>query len=82
MEVLQLRSGTVNPEFLSACVFRRRQFEPVVIVTRVRWYLRFSLSVRDVEELMAERNLAVDHTTVWPGFRHMRPNFASDCRDS
>jgi transposase-like protein len=36
-----------------------------VIVTCVRWYLRFSLSLRDVEELMAERNLAVDHTTVW-----------------
>ena len=31
----------------------------------VRWYLRFSLSLRDVEELMAERNLTVDHTTVW-----------------
>ena len=46
-------------------LFRKRQFEPAVIVTCVRWYLRFSLSLRDVEELMAERNLAVDHTTVW-----------------
>jgi hypothetical protein len=36
-----------------------------VIVTCVRWYLRFSLSLRDVEELMAERDLAVDHTTIW-----------------
>jgi IS6 family transposase len=31
----------------------------------VRWYLRFSLSLRDVEELMAERGLSVDHTTIW-----------------
>jgi IS6 family transposase len=31
----------------------------------VRWYLRFSLSLREVEELMAERGLSVDHTTVW-----------------
>ena len=46
-------------------LFRNRQFDPAVIVTCVRWYLRFSLSLRDVEELMAERNLAVDHTTVW-----------------
>ena len=46
-------------------LFRKRQFEPAVIVTCVRWYLRFSLSLRDVEELMAERNLTVDHTTVW-----------------
>ena len=44
-------------------LFRKRQFEPVVIVTCVRWYLRFSLSVRDIEELMAERGLSVDHST-------------------
>jgi transposase-like protein len=36
-------------------LFRKRQFAPVVIVTCVRWYLRFSLSVRDIEELMDER---------------------------
>src|SRR5689334_13805090 len=46
-------------------LFRKRQFEPTVIVTCVRWYLRFSLSLREVEELMAERGLSVDHTTVW-----------------
>src|ERR687897_353537 len=46
-------------------LFRKLQFDAAVIVTCVRWYLRFSLSLRDVEELMAERNLAVDHTTVW-----------------
>jgi transposase-like protein len=37
----------------------------MIIVTCVRWYLRFSLSLRDLEELMAERGLSVDHTTVW-----------------
>ena len=46
-------------------IFRNRQFEPTVIVTCVRWYLRFSLSLRDLEELMAERGLSVDHTTIW-----------------
>ena len=46
-------------------LFRNRQFEPEVIVTCVRWYLRFSLSLRDLEELMAERGLSVDHTTIW-----------------
>src|SRR5215469_1136435 len=46
-------------------VFQKRQFEPDVIVTCVRWYFRFSLSLRDVEELMAERGLSVDHTTIW-----------------
>jgi transposase-like protein len=37
----------------------------VIIVTCVRWYLRFPLSARDVEELIAERGLSVDHTTIW-----------------
>jgi len=46
-------------------LFWKRKFEPQVIVTCVRWYLRFSLSLRDVEELMAERGLAVDHTSIW-----------------
>jgi transposase-like protein len=45
--------------------FWKRKFEPQVIVTCVRWYLRFCLSFRDLEELMAERGPAVDHTTIW-----------------
>jgi transposase, IS6 family len=46
-------------------LFRKRKFEPIVIVTCVRWYCRFALSLRDLEELMAERGLSVDHTTIW-----------------
>ena len=46
-------------------LFRKRRFEPTIIVTCVRWYFRFSLSLRDLEELMAERGLSVDHTTIW-----------------
>ena len=34
-------------------------------VCAVRWYLRYSLSLRDVEELLEERGLHVDHTTIW-----------------
>jgi transposase-like protein len=39
-------------------------FPPEVIVLSVCWYLRFALSYRDVEELLAERGIEVDHTTV------------------
>jgi transposase-like protein len=46
-------------------LFHKRQFTAEIIVTCVRWYLHFSLSLRDVEELMAERGLSVDHTGVW-----------------
>jgi transposase-like protein len=35
-----------------------------VIVLAVRWYLRLALSYRDVEELLAERGIQVDHVTI------------------
>jgi transposase-like protein len=42
----------------SVCgLFKWRQFEPEVILLAVGWYLRFSLSYREVEELLAERGL-------------------------
>jgi transposase-like protein len=40
------------------------RFPPDVIVLAVRWYLRFGLSYRDVEELLAERGIDVDHVTI------------------
>src|SRR3981081_1440211 len=50
----------------SVCgLFKWRQFEPEVILLAVGWYLRFSLSYRDVEELLAERGILVDHVTLW-----------------
>ena len=48
-----------------AALFKWRQFEPEMILLAVGWYLRFSLSYRDVEELLAERGLHADHVTVW-----------------
>ena len=45
-------------------MFRGRHFEDRIIVLCVRWYLRYSLSYRDLEEMMAERNLGVDHSTI------------------
>jgi len=36
-----------------------------MIVLAVRWYLRFALSYRDVEELVAERRIDVDHATIY-----------------
>jgi transposase, IS6 family len=40
------------------------RFPPEVIVLAVRWYLRFGVSYRAVEELLAERGIEVDHVTV------------------
>ena len=58
----------------SVCgLFKWRQFEPEVILLAVGWYLRFSLSYRDVEELLAERGLHADHVTVWRWVRCYAP---------
>ena len=46
-------------------IFKWRQTEPALILCAVRWYLRYSLSFRDVEELLSERGLEADHTTIW-----------------
>src|SRR6201997_4262710 len=58
----------------SVCgLFKWRQFEPEVILLAVGWYLRFSLSYRDVEELLAERGLYADHVTVWRWVQRYAP---------
>jgi transposase-like protein len=51
-----------------------------VIVLAVRWYLRFGLSYRDVEELLAERGIAVDHVTVHRWVRRFAPLLADAAR--
>jgi IS6 family transposase len=53
--------------------FKWRQFEPEVILLAVGWYLRFSLSYRDVEELLADRGLHADHVTVWRWVQRYAP---------
>ena len=58
-----------------SCLFKWRQFEPEVILLAVGWYLRFSLSYRDVEELLAERGIAVDHETGAKRRLKRRPEF-------
>src|SRR5678815_4507340 len=54
-------------------LFKWRQFEPEIIVCAVRWYLRYSLSYRDVQELLAERGINVDHSTIWRWVQRYAP---------
>src|SRR5215211_5001144 len=55
-------------------------FPPDVIVLAVRWYLRFALSYRDVEELLAERGIEVDHVTVYRWVQRFTPLLAEAAR--
>jgi transposase-like protein len=51
-----------------------------VITLSVRWYLRFALSYRDVEELLAERGVDVDHVTVYRWVQRFTPLLAEAAR--
>jgi transposase-like protein len=51
-----------------------------VIVVAVRWYLRYGLSYRDIEELLAERGIEVDHVTVYRWVQRFTPLLADAAR--
>ncbi len=53
--------------------FKWRHFEPTIILLCVRWYCRHQLSYRDLEEMMRERGLTVDHTTVFRWVQRYAP---------
>jgi transposase-like protein len=58
--------------------FARHQFPPVIIRHAVWLYLRFTLSYRDVEDLLAERGLDVSYETVRRWVLKFGPMFARD----
>jgi IS6 family transposase len=60
--------------------FKWRHFQPEIIRRGVRWYLRYSLSYRDLEELMLERGLHVDHTTIYALVQRYAPELEKRCR--
>jgi transposase-like protein len=51
-----------------------------VVVLAVRWYLRFALSDRDVEELLAEPGIQVDHVTIYRWVQRFTPLLAEAAR--
>jgi transposase, IS6 family len=56
------------------------RFPPDIITCAVRWYLRYGLSYRDVEELLAERGAEVDHVTVYRWVVRFTPLLADAAR--
>ena len=60
--------------------FKWRHFEAEIILLCVRWYLRYALSYRDLEEMMLERGLHVDHTTIYRWVQHYAPELEKRSR--
>ena len=60
--------------------FKWRHYEADIILLCVRWYLRYSLSYRDLEEMMRERGLHVDHTTIYRWVQRNAPELEKRCK--
>jgi transposase-like protein len=56
-------------------IYYRRRYTPEVIELCVRWYLTYRLSYRDLSAMMAERDVAVSHTTIMRWVQHYVPEF-------
>jgi transposase-like protein len=71
------RSGTWLP---SGSAFAGLRFPAEVILVAVRWYLRYGVSYRDGEELLAERGVEVDPVTVFRWVQRFTPLLADAAR--
>jgi transposase-like protein len=80
---LMRRIRRVRPVLPPPSAFTGFRFPREVIVLAVRWYLRYGRSYRDVEELLAERGVQVDHVTVFRWVQRFTPlliDVARPCR--
>jgi transposase InsO family protein len=75
-----MRTRRVHPDPIARSAFAGFCLPPDVIVLAVRWYLRFGLYYRDVEELLAERGVRVDHVTVYRWVQRFTPLLAEAAR--
>ena len=50
--------------------FKWRHYRGEVIIWAVRWYCRYGISYRELEEMLEERGVAVDHTTIYRWVQH------------
>ena len=60
--------------------FKGRHFPKDTILMAVRWYVAYPLSYRNIEELMAERNIKLDHSAVQKWGGHYAPQLKSKFR--
>jgi transposase-like protein len=75
-----MRTRRARPAPVPQSAFAGFRFPPDLIVLAVRWYLRFGLSYRDVEELIAERGVEVDHVTIYRWVQRSTPLLADAAR--
>ena len=60
--------------------FKGRHFEGEVVLWAVRWYCRYPISYRDLEAMMTERGVAVDHSTIYRWVQRYAPEMEKRLR--
>jgi transposase, IS6 family len=60
--------------------FKCKHYEGVIILLNIRWYLKYALSYRNLKEMMAERGVEVDHTTIMRWVHQYSPEIAKNVR--
>ena len=60
--------------------FTGRHFPKDLILQTIRWYLRYSLSYRDIEEILEERGVEIDHTTPYRWVQEYAPQLEAEHR--
>ena len=61
-------------------IFSGRHFPRDIILWAVRWYCRYGVSYRDLEEMMTERGVPVDHTTIYRWVQKCAPELDKQTR--
>jgi putative transposase len=62
--------------------FKGHRFEKDLILTGIRWYLAYPLSYRNLKEMMAERGVHIDHTSIYRWVRKFTPKLEAAFRKS
>lgn len=60
--------------------FKWRHFQGEIILWAVRWYCKYGVSYRDLEEMLAERGVAVDHTSIYRWVQRYAPEIEKRLR--
>jgi transposase, IS6 family len=60
--------------------FKLKHYEGEIILLNVRWYLKYALSYRNLKEMIAERRVKVDHTTIMRWVHQYSPEIEKKIR--
>lgn len=60
--------------------FNGRHFEDLIILQCLRWYLKYPISYRQLSEMMSERGVDVNHTTIYRWIQHYSPHFEKEVK--